>query len=87
MIANVGSLDRVLRFVLGVALIAAALLSGWAVFDGVALKSQYCPVVLAVVINGLVQQAKATLDPSLAMRIVFEAAIPMSKINPLLVDA
>ncbi|MEZ5765589.1 MAG: DUF2892 domain-containing protein [Xanthobacteraceae bacterium] len=38
MIANVGSLDRVLRFVLGVALIAAALLSGWAVFDGVALK-------------------------------------------------
>ena len=56
-------------------------------FDGVALKSQYCPVVLAVVINGLVQQAKATLDPSLAMRIVFEAAIPMSKINPLLVDA
>jgi hypothetical protein len=38
MIANMGCLDRGLRLVLGVALIAAATLSGWTVFDGVALK-------------------------------------------------
>lgn len=38
MIANVGSLDRGIRLVLGVALIAAALLSGWTFFDGIALR-------------------------------------------------
>ena len=47
MIANVGNLDRAIRLVLGVALIAAALLSDWAVFDGVALK--YGAVVMGVV--------------------------------------
>jgi hypothetical protein len=46
MIANVGRLDRAVRLVLGVAMIAAALLSGWAVFDGVALK--YVAVVVGV---------------------------------------
>jgi hypothetical protein len=45
MIANVGNLDRVVRLVLGVALIAVALLSGWVVFDGVALK--YGTIVLS----------------------------------------
>lgn len=35
--ANLGSIDRVLRLILGVALIAAALLSGWTVFESVAL--------------------------------------------------
>lgn len=33
MIANVGTTDRALRLVFGGALIAAALLSGWGVFD------------------------------------------------------
>ena len=47
MIANVGNLDRAIRLVLGVALIAAALLSDWAVFDAVALK--YGAVVVGVV--------------------------------------
>lgn len=53
MIANVGNLDRAIRLVLGVALIAATLLSGWVVFDGVALKS------VAVVV-GVVMLATAT---------------------------
>lgn len=38
MIANVGTVDRAFRLVLGVGLIAAALFSGWAVFDGAALR-------------------------------------------------
>lgn len=54
MIANVGNLDRVVRLVLGVALIAVALLSGWVVFDGVALK--YGTIVL-----GIVMLATATI--------------------------
>lgn len=53
MIANVGNLYRAIRLVLGVALIAATLLSGWVVFDGVALKS------VAVVV-GVVMLATAT---------------------------
>lgn len=53
MIANIGSLDRALRLVLGVALITAALLSGWAVFDGVALK-------YGAVVVGIVMLATAT---------------------------
>ena len=48
MIANVGTMDRAFRLVLGVALIAAALLSGWAIFDSVALK--YGAVVVGVVL-------------------------------------
>lgn len=47
MIANVGSLDRAIRLVLGLTLIAAALLSDWAVFDTVALK--YGAIVVGVV--------------------------------------
>jgi hypothetical protein len=47
MIANMGCLDRGLRLFLGVALIAAATLSGWTVFDGSALK--YGAVVVGVV--------------------------------------
>lgn len=54
MIANVGNLDRVVRLVLGVALIAVALLGGWVVFDGVALK--YGTIVL-----GIVMLARATI--------------------------
>ncbi len=54
MIANVGNLDRAVRLVLGVALIAVALLSGWAIFDEVALK--YGTIVL-----GIVMMATATI--------------------------
>jgi hypothetical protein len=53
MIANVGTMDRAFRLVLGVALIAAALLSGWAAFDGVALK-------YGAVVVGIVMLATAT---------------------------
>ena len=48
MIANVGNLDLAIRLVLGGALIAAALLSGWAVFDSAALK--YAAVAVGIVI-------------------------------------
>ena len=47
MIANVGTTDRAFRLVLGVALIAAALLSGGGAFDGAALK--YGAVVVGIV--------------------------------------
>ena len=47
MIANVGSLDRAIRFVFGVVLIAIALFSSWDVFDTAALK--YGAVVVGVV--------------------------------------
>lgn len=50
---TIGSLDRAFRLVLGVALIAVALLSGWAVFDGVALK-------YGAVAVGIVMMATAT---------------------------
>ena len=53
MIANVGTTDRAFRLVLGVALIAAALLSGGAVFDGAALK-------YGAVVVGIVMLATAT---------------------------
>jgi hypothetical protein len=32
--------------------------------------------------SALVEDAKSVLDPKLAMRIVLEAAIPMSKVDP-----
>ena len=47
MIANVGTIDRALRLVLGVGLIAAALFSSWNVFDSVALE--YGAVVVGIV--------------------------------------
>lgn len=47
MTANMGCLDRGARVALGLALIAAATLSGWTVFDGVALK--YGAVAVGVV--------------------------------------
>ena len=53
MIANVGTTDRAFRLVLGVALIAAALLSGWGAFDGAALK-------YGAVVVGIVMLATAT---------------------------
>ena len=53
MIANVGTMGRALRLVLGVALIAAALLSDWAAFDGVALE-------YGALVVGIVMLATAT---------------------------
>jgi len=53
MIANVGTTDRVFRLVLGVALIAAALLSGWGAFDG-------APLTYGTVVAGIVMLATAT---------------------------
>ncbi len=54
MIANVGTIDRAFRVFLGAALIAAALLSGWAFFDSVVLK-------YGAVVVGIVMLATATL--------------------------
>lgn len=40
------------------------------------------PTVIGLVAQKFIIQAKSVIDPALAMRIVFEAAIPMSKIDP-----
>jgi hypothetical protein len=48
MTANVGTLDRAVRLVLGAALVAAAMFSGLAVFDGAVLK--YGAVVVGLVL-------------------------------------
>jgi hypothetical protein len=40
------------------------------------------PTLIALVAHNLLVQTKDVLDPALSMRIVFEAAIPMSKIDP-----
>ncbi len=42
----------------------------------------YWPTAVAVAAQKLLIIATCTLDPALAMRIVFEAAVPMSKIDP-----
>lgn len=52
--ANVGNVDRAIRIAIGIALIAAALFTGWAVFDNVVLKYGAMAV-------GLVMLATATL--------------------------
>ncbi len=54
MTVNMGTMDRAVRLVLGVALIAAALFSGWSAFDGAALK-------YGAVVIGIVMLATATL--------------------------
>ena len=46
--ANVGSLDRIIRLVIGAILIGAALFSGLAFFDGTAVK--YGAVVIGLVL-------------------------------------
>jgi hypothetical protein len=48
MIANVGTVDRAVRLVLGAALVAAAIFSGLAFFDGAVLK--YGAVVVGLVL-------------------------------------
>lgn len=48
MIANVGTPDRLIRLVIGAALIVAALLSGWPLFASVALT--WVAIVVGVVL-------------------------------------
>jgi hypothetical protein len=51
-------------------------------FSGQSLWPGYWPTVLALVAQKCIIYAKDVLDPALAMRIVYEAAIPMSKVDP-----
>ncbi|MDF1750927.1 MAG: DUF2892 domain-containing protein [Alphaproteobacteria bacterium] len=55
MTANIGTLDRLARLVIGAALIAAALLSGLALFDDLILKYGAVVVGLVMIITGLVR--------------------------------
>jgi hypothetical protein len=50
--------------------------------EGLALPPDRWPSVVALVAAHLILLTKDTLDPALAMRIIFEAAIPMSKVDP-----
>jgi hypothetical protein len=50
--------------------------------EGVPLPPDRWPTVVALVAGHLILLTKDTLDPSLSMRIIFEAAIPMSKVDP-----
>ena len=54
MTANVGTIDRVLRAILGLALLALAFLSGWPLFDAALVK-------YGAALIGLVQLATAAL--------------------------
>lgn len=40
------------------------------------------PMIIGIVAQRLIEKTKTTLDPRLGMRIVFEAAVPMSKVDP-----
>ncbi|MEM8744866.1 MAG: hypothetical protein AAGF14_09555 [Pseudomonadota bacterium] len=40
------------------------------------------PTVVALTAQKLIEQAKDAIDPTLAMRIALEAAVPMSKVDP-----
>ncbi len=51
-------------------------------FEGRSLEIGYWPTVIAMTASALIEDAKSVLDPKLAMRIVLEAAIPMSKVDP-----
>ncbi len=59
MTANVGSLDRIVRLVLGVALIAAALFSGLTFFDGNVARYGAVIVGLVLVVTGLMRTCPA----------------------------
>jgi hypothetical protein len=50
--------------------------------NGSPLSVSYWPMVIGLVAQNSITQAKDVIDPVLAMRIVFEAAIPMSKVDP-----
>ncbi|HAE01865.1 MAG TPA: DUF2892 domain-containing protein [Rhodospirillaceae bacterium] len=55
MTVNVGSLDRLLRLILGAALIACALLSGLTLFDEAYVKYGTVAVGLVLIVTGLVR--------------------------------
>lgn len=40
------------------------------------------PMIIGIVAQRLIDKTKAALDPRLGMRIVFESAVPMSKVDP-----
>jgi hypothetical protein len=50
--------------------------------EGRTLSPGHWPFVCDVVAQKLIIMAKDTLDPAISMRIVFEAAVPMSKVDP-----
>jgi hypothetical protein len=50
--------------------------------NGEVLWTGHWPTVLALVAQKFIIYAKDVLDPALSMRIVYEAAIPMSKVDP-----
>lgn len=52
---NVGTLDRAVRLVVGVALIAIALFSGMAIFDGAVVKYGAVIVGLVLAVTGLIR--------------------------------
>lgn len=59
MTANVGNLDRIVRLVLGVVLIAAALFSGLTFFDGNIVKYGAVVVGLVLVVTGMMRTCPA----------------------------
>lgn len=50
--------------------------------DGKTLWPGHWPAAIGLVAQKLVLQTKDVLDPAMSMRILFEAAIPMSKVDP-----
>jgi hypothetical protein len=42
---------------------------------------EHRPVLLGLAIQSLLSQTKAVLDPCLALQVVMESAIPMSKVD------
>ncbi|WP_223428075.1 YgaP family membrane protein [Tateyamaria pelophila] len=59
MITNVGTVDRGVRLVLGVALIAAALFSGLTIFDGAVMKYGAILVGVVLTVTGLMRTCPA----------------------------
>jgi hypothetical protein len=49
---------------------------------GLPVKPEHAPTVCALAAHKLIVATKDALDPALSMRILFEAAVPMSKIDP-----
>jgi hypothetical protein len=50
--------------------------------QGRRLSPAHWPTVIALTAQKLIQLSKETLDPALSMRIILEAAVPMSKVDP-----
>ena len=50
MITNVGTMDRSIRLIVGAALVAVAVFSGWAIFDGAVMR--YGAIVVGLILAG-----------------------------------